>query len=148
MGSKKTQTQSTNTYSQITPQDTPDIVAARETPINNSLLNPAIDRSYGLAQQKLANQANSAFNFGVPLAQRNAMYNQQSRDLNYDAATAKAMGQYNNQQLLLNKNLTMAGLTAPRIVQSGGTTTTKESPGFLGIMGGLAQGVGAVAPFI
>jgi hypothetical protein len=145
MGGKTTKQTTTNTFGWQTKPETADISAVRDFQFDNNLLDAALDRRYGLADEEIENQANSAFGFGVPAHLRQAQANSQRRNLMFDKSALQLAGQQSLNQARFGQKMAVAGLTDPVLTQTGGTSVTKENPGIFqnvlgGIMGAAALG--------
>jgi hypothetical protein len=147
---------STNSYSQITPNDTADISKFRDW---NPQIDPGLGAQYGAAHERLHSSfINPLGGYSTP-QMRDAQQRTGDRQLNQDEASAFRSGQYDVNNQKAGQLGTLATLTAPRLVQTGstasgtgtssgtssGTGTTVQSGDLLGqILGGAAQ-VGSAA---
>lgn len=139
MTKHKTQTTQTNTYGQITPQDTPDIIAARDAKFTED---PGIGHQFALAKENVHNAyANPLGAYTTPDVQKKQLLSEDAK-LNQEESQAHREGQYDVNNLTNTKNMALAGLTAPKIVQTGGTGTTVQNDGLMSILGPLI-GAGA-----
>lgn len=145
MSKKKTQTTQTNTYGWEAPKDTADITALRGTQFSED---PGIAHQYGLLKER-QDQAydNPLGGYTTPdvrMKQKLATNN----DINQQESMAHRQGQYDVNMLNNAKLQGLAALTAPKLVQTGGTGTTTQNDGIMGILGpliGAASTVGAAA---
>lgn len=150
-GSKTTQQastafQNTNTFDQITPKDTPDIDAARQFQFS---VDPRIKQIYGAASKSNTDSYSSPIGGYYPPQMRDASIRSgQARiaDQEADATNTATQGLQGQQYA---QKIGLAGLTAPQIVQTGGSgtgsqqgTTTQTQSILPALIGGAAQ-VGA-----
>jgi hypothetical protein len=146
MSSKsKTKTNTTMTYGSVTPQDTPDIIAARQAAAQDSGADPTI--KYRFARQR--DRVNNDFSpFGANIAPETAEAMRYSRlgDLDNQFGAELAADSFRRRQQKFQNLYSMAGLTAPRIVQTGGSSTgTVSQPMWPGLIaGGLSAAAGAL----
>lgn len=146
MGSKKTTTtqQSANTYGQYTPTDTADISAFRAW---NPQIDPGLASQYGNAKNQFKQSfINPLGGYASPQV-RDAQMRTGMRNLNQDEAQAFRSGYYDVNALKGAQLGSLAGLTAPKVVSTGGSssgTVTQPSDLLGNILGGAAT-VGSAA---
>lgn len=140
----KQQQQTTNTYGQITPDNTPDVQAVREwTPQQN----PAIPYQFAARRAAQRSNLNNVLGGDYSPTERDQITEASDRSLGQqesEALTEEGFGL--NAQQLANKQF-LASLTQPRIVQTGGSSTGSvqqtENPGWGSALGGIVSaGVG------
>lgn len=144
MGKKKTSTQQqTNTYQQITPQNTADMTAVRD---HKPQADPSIPHAFGRAKANLQGSFNNPLGAATTPAVREATLRAGEQELDQAQGQAERESFNDVNQQELQKKLALAGLTAPRIVQSGSSgTSTVPTPGIgESIIGGAAS-VGSAA---
>jgi len=146
MGKKKQKTTTQNTYSYQKPPDTADISALRNQ-INSAYDTPdsGIGYSFGKARQRVENRFGSPFGADYSPEVREAIkYNDISE---LDAAQGAAYNQDAMQRRMAKTGALsgLAGLTAPQLVQTGGTQTSVQSGGMLGQIIGAGAGLGQAA---
>lgn len=156
MGNKQTTTQeqkqnqqfsTTNQYDFLNPPDTADVSALRS---HQFKIDPTIGYRVGGAIRRMQNQFTNPLGGAATPAMRDAIMRGQERELLQEGGAQFRAGQYdvNNQEY--GKKLAVAGMTAPRLVQSGqkgessgtmtGKSTTSE-PWYNGlIQGGASMG--------
>lgn len=116
----------TNTanYGQIAPNDTPDIQAYRN-------YRPEVDPSIAFGASSARNRLNSSFinplggNYSATM--QDAIKRSGNREIDQDASQAFRAGQYDVNQQRGGQLGALAGLTAPRIVQTGSSGTGTSS---------------------
>lgn len=155
MGKKQTtqQTQNQsynnqNTYGQITPTDTPDIAAMRDFQFN---VDPAIASTYGAARQRVNNSFNNPIGGAYSPNMKDAMLRSSNRDLSQQQAEAHSSAFNQNQGQQFGQKAAVAGMTAPRILQTGssgtgnmsGNTVQSQPFDWAGLAGGVATGAAA-----
>ncbi len=151
LGKKKTvqQTQQTqaNTYGYVDTPVTPQIQAVVDMKASTD---PTIPYRYAAQRQQLADSYNNPFGAATSPAVRDAAARVTNQRLAMDEGQATAESQYNADQQNYARALTGAQLTAPKFVQTGGTTngtsTQTQSGGFLGDLAlGLVGGASSAA---
>jgi hypothetical protein len=137
----------TNTYGWMDTPDSADIKAYRDW-------TPQMDQSISYGAGNAKNQLEKSFNnplggYTTP-AMRDAALRSGNRQIDQDASQAFRVGQQDVNQQRGGQLGTLAGMTAPRLVQTGGsgtgsssgsgnsTTTTSSSPWDSIISGGLS----------
>lgn len=136
MGKKKT-TQ-TNTYSHVAPPETADVSALRNM---KATADPSIPFQYAKMKQSMENSYRNPLGSATNPATMEAMSRATSQGLAQDQAQAQRESQFQADQANYNRQAAIAGMTAPQLVQTGGTQT--QSGGFWS--GLLQQGIGAGA---
>ena len=142
-----TQQTQANTFGQIAPQDTPDIQALRGFQFQADPSQPYI---YARAHESLHNTANNPYGAYTTPAVRDAALRTGDMNLTQQQGQASAQENASLNNLRFGQQTALAELTAPHIVQTGGTssgTGTSQQSGGLGqaVLGGFAQGAGAAA---
>lgn len=142
MSKKKTESTSTNSYNYVAPPDTADVTALRGV---NFTEDPGIAHQYGLAKERLDENMDNPLGpyttSDVRMKQRAAGI----KGLNQEESMAHRQGQYDVNMLNNAKLQGLAALTAPKLVQTGGTQTQTQSGDVLGQLIGGAAGVGSAA---
>ena len=127
----KTTTTQQNTYAWQTPGDTGDIKAWRDQQYE---VDPGIGQQFALAQEQMNNNYDNPLGGyttnDVRMKQKAASIN----GLNQQRSAAHRQGQYDVNMLKAGQKAGLAGLTAPQLVQTGGTGTSQQS-------GGLGQAI-------
>ena len=145
MSSKtKSTSNSTMQYGQTAPTESPDIAAARTEANTDPGPDPSIQ--YGFARQKQAAARDLSNPFGPNYSPETAAAMKYSRENDIDTAHGQALqvDAFNRKQAKFQKLYALAGLTAPKTVQTSGSTTGTVSqplwPGLLssGISAGLS----------
>lgn len=144
MGGTKTKTsqdyQGVNTFDWKTTPDTPDIQAVRDFKIT---ADPRIPYLYGSAKRNIAGTYRNPLGANQTAATRDAGQRTQFADLAQSEAEASNESYQGTQGARFGQKLSVAQMTAPRLVQSGqsgsqsGTQTVTKSP-FDTIMEGAA----------
>ncbi len=122
--------------------DTPDIEAARAY---KPQVDPGISYSFGRAKNALRSGFNNPLGAYTPAAVRDAMVFQGEQDLAQQEAQALRESDRDVNEQEWQKRYALAGLTAPRLVQTGGSSTGTESGGGGGLISGIAS---AALPFL
>lgn len=152
MGKKKTtqqQTQNynnTNTYGWQQMPDTADIAALRDFQFT---ADPSIGYTYGNARNQLANSFNNPLGGNYSPQMRDQIQRSGNADLAQREGQARSEANQGLQSLRFGQRAAVAGMSAPRLVQTGGSGTssangtTTQSGGMLGdILTGFAMGAG------
>jgi hypothetical protein len=119
-----------NTYGYMTPPDTGDISALRDFKFEH---NPAIPYMYANARNKLESSYNSPTGGYTNPQIRDAQIRAGSRGLAQDESQALREENTGFQGMQFGQKQAVAGMTAPRLVNTGGTTkgdstTTLQQP--------------------
>jgi hypothetical protein len=125
-------TQSTNTasYDYRTPPSTSDIDVARAS---TARVDPSIGYRLGEKERQLSDSFNNPTGGYTTPQMKDAILRAGRRDLMQQAGEQTREGQYDVNRINQSKNLALAGLTAPQLVQTGssstgsGTGTIKQS---------------------
>lgn len=130
MGSKtknttnQTQTQhSTNTYGLGPQTNSADIQALRGMVANPNEVDPTIAYGYARRRQDLDNSYQNPLGAYTSPAVRDAAGRSAGRGLNMEAAVATSAGRREAQDRAFQQQSYIAGLTAPPVVQTGGSST-------------------------
>lgn len=158
MGKKKSTTtqnqnqsfQNQNTYSQIKPDDTPDIQAFRGW---NPESDPNIPYRAAASHERLHSSLINPIGGYYSPNTRDAIQRSGDRQIDQDASMASRSGQYDQNQQRLGQLSSLAGLTQSKIVNSGssgtgnmsGTSTQVQSGDLLGQLLGAGAQVGSAA---
>lgn len=135
------------TYGSVTPAETDDIRAARAEAQTDPGANPAIQFSAARRKRSIRNSLANPFGANVSPETLEAMRYAREAEVDQDAGQAMKEDYFNRKQARFQKLYAMAGLTQPRIVQTGGTSTgTVSQPFNWGglISGGLSAAAGAI----
>lgn len=139
MGKKKSRNTTTATYGWQTTPDTPDIIAARQAAQQGPDLSSPIISSYARAADDIQNQY---FETDLPEAARGRAIAGQMFRLNQDRGTALSGAEAQRHGIKSGQLVSMAGLTAPRLTQTGGTAYGEQWGGigqqFAGNLAGSA----------
>lgn len=136
--------QTTASYDYKTPPSTPALDTLKSRTFE---IDPGIAAQYGKQRSDLKSsfhQPNGAF---LPPAVRDAQMRSGNERLGMQQAQAEREGQYDVNKLNYGRDLAVAGMSAPQLVQSGssgsqsGTTIQSQNP-----VGGIAQFGASVAP--
>lgn len=143
MGGKKKKTEtSQSTYGFMNPPETADVQAVRDF---KPQADPGISYSFARAKNNLRSSFDNPLGAYTPAAVRDAMQFQGEQDLAQQEAQVLRESDRDNNEREFQKRLSVAGMTAPRLVQTGATGTATESQG----AGGLISGIASVAlPFL
>lgn len=158
MGKKKTTTtqnqnqsfQNQNTFAQVKPEDTQDIQAFRAW---NPQSDPNIPYRAASAHERLHSSLINPIGGYYSPNTREAIQRSGDRQIDQDASMASRSGQYDINNQRMSQLASLAGLTAPHIVQSGssgsgtmsGTGTQVQSGDLLGQLIGGASQIGSAA---
>lgn len=143
MSKKKTNTTNTVTYGQITPNDTADITNYRNLVNQGADFTSPVVSQYGQAANDINNQT---FENNLPSNIQNRI--RQGELFNNDMNKGAALSQAKMQEYAYKTGnaASLAGLTAPRIVSTGGTQNTVQQGGMLeSILGPAIGGAASVA---
>lgn len=144
------QNTTTNTFTEWTPSNTPDIQAARESPAVPETLAPALQAQFDRAQQRSADRWGSAYNQNIPAVTRNAMLGRENRDYQADYGAALGQSAYDANNANFARKMGIAEMTMGRPLQTGGTssgynTQVMQTPSIWGSIIGGAANVGGAA---
>lgn len=142
MGSKKTKQESTNTYAYQAPPETADTTALRNTKFEED---PGIGHQFALLKEKAHNSYLNPLGPYTTPDVREKQLRATDMGINQEEAAAHRQGAYDVNQLDYAKKVGLAGLTAPKLVQTGGTQTTTAPSDIWGQLIGGAAGVGSAA---
>lgn len=139
----------TTSWGQIVPQDTPDIQRLRGQQFQ---VDPTIAANFGDAKNRLEETYGSPQGGYASQPMREKMVRSGTRQLAQDAAVATRAGEYDVNRLNYGRNLAVAGMTRPEIVQTGSTgsgtgqVTQRGSPWqTIGQVAGAAASVGSAS---
>jgi hypothetical protein len=146
MSSKtKSKSDSKMTYGYMNTPDTPDIIAARQAAQEDQGADPSIGYRYARQRQNL-NQI-SPFGANYAPETREAMKYARGGELEQAEGAERQADFYNRKQRKFQNLYGMAGLTGPKLVQTGGSSTGSTSSfnplGWAGM--GLNAGMGALS---
>jgi hypothetical protein len=151
MGKKKVKTtqQTANTYGFQTPPSTPDTSAYRDQ-INKAYdsPDPSIGYSFAGARQRIGDRyGNNPFGADYSPEVRDAAQYAGVSDLDQAQGQALREDSFNRKNAKVGALGGLAGLTAPQLVQTGGTMTgtQTQSGGMLGQILGAGAGIGSAA---
>jgi hypothetical protein len=148
MGKKRTETTQNqtqnNTFGYVPAQITPEMEAVKNM---KAQTDPTIPYRYANLRQQNADSFNNPLGSYTTPAVREAAQRVSNQRLAMDEAQATAESQYNADNENYNRAANYAQITAPRFVQTGGsstgTSTQTQSGGLLGDILGGAIGIGA-----
>lgn len=149
MKQKKTnQTQTTrNTYQYMTTPGSADIDALRQNISRLGNIDPSIQYEAGLAKQNIENRFNNPFGANYSPEVQDAIRYNQGQQIDQRAGVMVRDDRRRAQLAQISAQGGLAQLTAPQLVQSGGTmqgTMTQSAPGPWGaIAGGALSGAGS-----
>lgn len=132
-------------YGFMTPPETADTQAAREAAAAASRPDPSIPWQFARQKQNLTRSMNNPFGANISPETFEAM--RYARESDIDQAHGQALREdaFRRGNARFQNLYAIAGLSQPRMVQTGGTTTGTVSqplwPGLL--MGGINAGIGA-----
>lgn len=141
---QNTTTQSTNTYGYQTPPDTSDIAAVRGFQFSHD---PRVPYSFARAMERARDTYANPLGANTTQAIRDASLRATSEDLGQQEAQAYAEEGRSLQGLDFARLMDVANLTQPRLVQTGGTSTssgTAQSQSGGGLLNPLIQGGSAI----
>ncbi len=140
MSSKKKTTQ-TNTYSHMTAPDTQDTIRLRELANQNQGPDPSIRYAFANARKDLDNSYQNPLGAYTSPAVRDAANRASSERLGMAQNVALQDSNRASQQQQFGQQSALAGLTAPQLVQTGGTTVQQQSmlPSILGAVAGVGS---------
>lgn len=110
----------TNQYGFLNVPDTPDIVAARN---DRAQIDPSIGYRVGEAQRQLNESFDNPMGAFVTPQIRDAMRRSGQRELLQIGGQQTREGMSDVNRLNQSKNLALAGMTSPRLVNTGSTST-------------------------
>lgn len=141
MGKKKAETKqtqsfnNTNSYGFMTPPDTGDIAALRDFKFN---VDPSVGYAYGSAKNQIANTFNNPAGGNYTPQMRDAILRSQYAQLAQGEAGARSEAAQALQGQQFGQRAAVAGLTAPRMVQTG-SSGTGQSQGMTQQSGNLVE---------
>lgn len=122
---------STNRYDFLTPPDSPDIIAARN---DRAQIDPSIGYRLGEKERQLNESFDNPMGGYVTPQIRDAIRRSGQRELMQIGGQQTREGAFDANRLNQSKNLALAGMTSPRLVNTGSTTTQQ----------GTSSGTGSV----
>jgi hypothetical protein len=141
MGKKKTKTTSTNTYGWQTPSDTKDMTAYRDLATQGADFTSPLVHQFARAEEGIQNQI---FEGDLNPAVRDQIKRSQLTNLRMDKGAALSDAKMREHGYKTGNYANIASMTAPRLVQTGGTgTQTVSDP--MGWLGPAMQGGASVA---
>ncbi len=147
IGKKKTVTETKNTYGYQPGADSADIRALRDTP--KATADPSIPFQYAKLRASQANSFSNPLGSYTNAATREASGRVTNEALSQEQAVAQQQSQIGADNQNYARGATLAGITMPQFVQTGGTQTQTSGGGFWGdlLKGvvGSAAGVGMTA---
>ena len=144
MGSKQKQTTTqANNYQYYTPPVTPQITAAEATAKSlKDKINPMIRSQFAGQRDQLNSQFQNPLGAHTTQAMRDATLNAGNENLNQNEALALTNAEYMANQSDFERQMAIAGMTAPQLVNTGGTSTQVSSPGVMGLLTAFSGGAG------
>jgi hypothetical protein len=126
---KTTQTQSqsynnANTYGHVTTPETADIAAMRDFKFT---ADPSIGNAFGSAKNQIANSFNNPIGGVYSGNMRDSILRSSLSDLGQREAMARSEANQSLQGQQFGQRAAVAGMTAPRLVQTGGSGTGSSS---------------------
>lgn len=142
---KSSQTGSTTaTYGYQTPPTTP---ALEKLSAAKFEVDPGLHAQYSTLRNRLKAGFNNPLGADYSPEVRDAIMRSGEENLGRDEANANRSGQFDVNRLNYSRDATVAGMSAPQLVQTGGTSTgtgtVTQNPS---IMSGIMQGAAAAAP--
>lgn len=141
---QKSKNTTDNTFTRLPGASSPDIDKLREAKFD---IDPGLSAEYGKARSDLNKSFQQPLGAYLSPQVRDAQMRSGNERLNRDEAEAMRKGQYDVNNMKYGRDVTVAGMTAPPLVQTGssssGTGTISQTPS--GIDTGLKI-AGAVAP--
>lgn len=143
--SKKTKSnqKTSMSYGYMTPTDTPDIIAARQAAAAEEGQDPGIQYRAARQKQALSKTLSNPFGANVSPETLEAMRYARESDIDQQAGQAAREDYFRRKQARFQRLYGMAGLTAPRLVQTGGTSQGTVSQPIWDSL--LMGGIGAAA---
>lgn len=148
LSGNKQQQQSNNTstvsYGYQTPPETQDVRNLRNAKFT---VDPGLHAQYGTLRKQLASGFNNPLGADYSPEVRDAMLRSGNERLGQQEAEAYRGGQFDVNRLNFMRDSSLAGMTAPVLAQTGGTSsgtgtvTQSTNP-----IGGILQGAASVAP--
>jgi len=133
-----------NTYGFETAPDTPDIARLRNSQFE---VDPGLSSQYSRQRQDLNKSFAQPLGAHLSPQVRDAQMRSGQERLGRDEATALRGGQFDANRLGFERDRTVAGMTAPQLVQRGSTTsgtttgnTSQQGSPFMGALGGAQLG--------
>lgn len=141
MGKKKTEVKTENTYDYKAPPITPEVQALKEF---KATTDPTIPFHYAARRQELENSYQQPIGSYTTPAVREAANRSAGQALDMEQAAATQASQFNADNTNYGRNVTVAQMTSPQLIQTGGTQTQSQSGGFWGdlaksLIGNAAQ---------
>lgn len=123
---------------------TPDIDAYRQSVTQDAGADPAIQYHYARRRGDIDRSYNNPFGAEYSPEMRDAITRGQKSELDQEHGAALSADAFRRRQLKQQQLYQLAGLTSPRMVQTGGSTTgTVSQPLWPGIIaGGIQAGMG------
>jgi len=140
---KKEQTQ-TNSYQYLTPPSTPATTQLQSMVQSPTQIDPSIPYSYGREREDYQNTFQNPLGAYTSPAVRDAAQRVMGERLSEGESAAEQSSRLASQGQAFGQQATVAGLTAPQLVQSGAISVTREPFDWLGAIGTGAS-VGAAA---
>src|SRR5262249_25879972 len=145
--SKKTKTQQSSTmnYGWQTPPETADVQAAR-TAATDVSADPSIQFRAGMQKQALNNSLSNPFWANVAPETLDAIRYARNADIDQQTGEAMREDAFRRRQTRFGNLYAVAGLSQPRLVQTGGSMTgTVSQPIWPGLLqSGIQAGIGAM----
>lgn len=132
----------TSSYGWQTPPTTPALEKLAGTQFQ---VDPTIGARAGEAQRTLQNSFNNPVGGFTTPAMRDAMMRSGSRELMQRSGEETRAGQYDVNKLNYGRDLAVAGMSAPTLTQTGGTSQGTVTQGSNPV-GGVLQGAASLAP--
>lgn len=125
-------------YNYMTPADTPDVTAARAAANENSQSDPSIQYRAANQIQASNNSLNNPFGANVAPETLEAMKYARNNQIGQQEGQEMQTDAYNRKQAKFQNLYALAGLTSPKLVQTGGSATGSQTTPFN--WGGFAAG--------
>jgi len=145
MSSKKKQ-ETKNTYEYMAPPVTQELTTAKNVSADlRGQINPRIRAQFAGARQEVDDQFVNPMGQFTTQAVRDATKRAGKQSLSQQENQALNEADYMTNATDFERQMALAGITTPSLVQTGGTTTTTESGGVLKSILGGAMSIGGAA---
>jgi hypothetical protein len=145
--SKKTKTnqQTTASYGWQTPPTTPDVTALQTEIDQGEQADPSIQYRAGMQKKALANSLSNPFGSNVSPETLEAIKYARGSDIDQQTGQAMREDSFRRKQSRFQKLYAKAGLTGPRLTQTGGTMQGSVSQPIWSdlLLGGITAAAGA-----
>lgn len=146
MSKKKTtqtsQSTQANTFGQIKPEETADTQAIRDW---KPMADPSISYAFGRAQNAIRDSFNNPLGADTPAAVKDAIERASYGQLGQAEAAVRGDEAFRNNSMDLSRRMYLDERTAPRIVQTGGTSSGTSTYQEKATPFGVLTGIGSAA---